>query len=472
MAKRTVIVGAGMAGMDVYREIRRSPGLNIKVVGFVDDDSNKLGLRVNGIRVLGDIKNLKLLIQSKRIDEVIIAIPSANGERIQEYVKICSEAKVSFRVVPRVKEIIEGKAYVGTLRKPRLEDLLGRPVVKGDVVGLKNFFQGRTVLITGAAGSIGSELSRQVAAYKPKQIVFFDWWENGMYELELELVRMFPRGKMEFVIGNIQDEKRVFGVMQSLKPDYVFHAAAYKHVPAMENNPTEAVKNNVFGTLCVARAAKKCGVGKFVIVSTDKAARPKSVMGATKLVTEVIGKNLNSRNGTNFMAVRFGNVLGSYGSVVPIFEKQIQEGGPVTVTDKRMTRYFMTIPEAAQLILKAALIGQGGELFVLDMGYPVKIVDLAENMIRLHGLIPYKDVDIIFTGIRKGEKLHERLFNDRERLIKTEEEKIFVTESLGLEAADLVQLTAELGECVSKNKVERIRKVLHEYIPSVKQRVQ
>lgn len=460
-------MGAGMAGKDVYREIKRSPGLGFEVFGFVDDDPGKKGLRINGSRVLGGIKKLKAIIKKNKIDEVIIAIPSANGEKIAEYIKTCSEAKTAFRIVPRVKEIIEGRAHVSTLRRPVIEDILGRPVVKSDVGGVKEFFADKTVLITGAAGSIGSELSRQVLAYCPRKIVFFDWWENGLFELQNELNTSFGRNEMEFVIGNIQDKRKVEKVFETYKPDYVFHAAAYKHVPAMEQNPEEAVKNNIFGTLVVAKAAKKYRVEKFVIVSTDKAACPRSVMGATKLVTEAIGRSLNGEKGTKFLAVRFGNVLGSHGSVVTIFEKQIDLGGPVTVTDRRMARYFMTIPEASQLIIKAAAMGKGGELFVLDMGAPIKIIDLAENMIGLRGLTPYKDIEIVFTGKRRGEKIREKLFNTKEKIQKTAEDRIFVTESFGFEMAKLPRIIKLLDEDIKLGDSDKIRKHLKKIIPSL-----
>lgn len=457
--KKVLIIGAGVAGKDVLREIKKSPELGLDVIGFIDDDPGKQGVKIDGTRVLGTKEDLKDLIKKKKVNEVVIAIPSAHGEKISEYVKFCSDAKVGFRIVPRVKEIIEGKARLETLRKPRVEDLLGRPVIKADVFGLKTFFKNKKVFITGAAGSIGSELSRQIAAYKPQKAVLFDWWENGLFELQQELDKDFPKQNIDYIIGNIQDSNKVKNVLQGLRPHYVFHAAAYKHVPAMEENPEEAVKNNVFGTQVMTKEAKSVGVKKFVFVSTDKAANPVNVMGATKLIAEAVVKNSNS-NRTRFMAVRFGNVLDSYGSVVPIFRKQIEKGGPVTVTDKRMTRYFMTISEAAQLILKAALIGKGGELFVLDMGEPVKIVDLAEDMIRLSGYIPNKEIEIVFTGVRKGEKLEEQLFTKKEKLSTTREKKIFITESLGFDLSKLPKVLKSLKKAAKEGNKGQIRKEL------------
>ncbi len=456
MKKKILIVGAGAAGQELV------PDLNLlyDIFGFLDDDTKKHGLKIKGIKILGGTDLLKKIIKVKKIDEVIIAMPSAEGEVIGDVVKLCAAAKVRFRIVPRVKEVIEGLAKVETLRKVQVEDLLGRPVIKSDVEGLKKFFVRKKVLITGAAGSIGSELSRQICAYGPKEVSFVDWWENGMFELQMELKQLFPKLKLNFFIANITDKKRMVDIFGKIKPDYVYHAAAYKHVPLMEDNPGEAIKNNIFGTLNVGVLAQKNGVERFVLVSTDKAARPKNIMGATKLITEGIGKMLNGK--TKFMAVRFGNVLGSYGSVVPIFRKQIENGGPLTITDKRMTRFFMTIPEAAQLILKAGSLGDGSELFVLDMGKPVKIVDLAEQMIRLSGLIPEKDIDIVYTGVRKGEKIKEKLFNGKERkkMVKTNDEKIFITESFGFDIKRLPKSLEKLEKFVQDGDEIGIRKVI------------
>lgn len=455
--KKVIVIGAGVAGKDVVREIKANSDLQMNVIGFVDDDASKIGLKVRGTSVLGTRRDLRRIIKKEKVNEVIIAIPSASGEAISRYIKICSDARVNFRIVPRVKEIIEGKAHVKTLRKPNVEDLLGRPVVKADVIELKNFFKGKRVFVTGAAGSIGSELSRQIAAYNPKKLILLDWWENGIFELEQEISKNYLKLNARFVIGNIRDLRKMESIFREEKPDYVFHAAAYKHVPLMEENLDEAVKNNVLGTLNVAELSVKYKAGKFVLVSTDKAAEPVNVMGATKLITEAIGKYYNGKNKTKFMAVRFGNVLDSYGSVVPTFRKQIEEGGPITITDKRMTRYFMTIPEAAQLILKAALMGEGGELFVLDMGEPIKILDLAENMIRLSGYIPYDDIDIVTVGKRAGEKVHETLFVTKEKFKATKHGKIFITKSIGIEAGKIKKSLKKLKELAKIGDKDRIR---------------
>ncbi|MEK7526569.1 MAG: nucleoside-diphosphate sugar epimerase/dehydratase [Patescibacteria group bacterium] len=458
-SKKVVIIGAGEAGIDVYREIKDNKGLHLEVVGFIDDDPDKKLLKINGSQVLGDKTNLKSIIRKYKIVEAIIAIPSAKGENISEYVRLCSEAKVVFRIVPRVREIIEGKAYLKTLRKVQVEDLLGRPVVKSDVFELKEFFKGKKVLVTGAAGSIGSELVRQISAFRPKELILVDWWENGVFELTQELKRNFPRLKLKAYIANVQDEDKIDRIFENHTPNYVFHAAAYKHVPLMEEHPDEAIKDNILGTKIVAESARKYETEKFVFVSTDKAANPRSVMGATKSIAEKIVKSLNGQK-TKYMCVRFGNVLDSNGSVIPIFRKQIENGGPVTITDKRMTRYFMTIPEAAQLILKAASMGEGGELFVLDMGEPVKIVDLAENLIRLSGFIPDKDIKIVYTGVRPGEKLRERLFNKDEKLETTKQEKIYITKSNGLHVQKLDLTVDKLLKFAKKGDNEQIVKLL------------
>lgn len=462
--KNIVIIGAGVAGHDVLREVRSNPDLKIKVAGFIDDDIFKQGKEIDGLKVLGFGKDLKKIVLSKKIEEAIIAIPSAEGESIAKYVKICTEARIGFRIVPRVREIIEGRAKLESLRRVKVEDLLGRPVVKADVKTLKDFFLNKKILITGAAGSIGSELTRQIAAYRPAGLVLIDWWENGIFSLKNEIDKLYPLNKFHFVIANIQDLPKIESVFGKYKPDYVFHAAAYKHVPLMEKFPEEAVKNNILGTLNLSQVAVKHGVDRFIIISTDKAANPVNVMGATKLITEEIGKMLNGPQ-TRFISVRFGNVLDSYGSVVEVFRKQIEGGGPVTVTDKRMTRFFMTIPEAVHLILKAALLGRGGELFVLDMGIPVKIVDLAEQMIRLSGHIPGKDIKIVYTRKRKGEKISERLFSKSEELTVTKNGKIFIAKRSSFEKAKLTTFLRNIKRIAGEGKPKVIREEIKKLIP-------
>ncbi len=450
--KNILIVGAGVAGCDVAREINRDMSAGLRIVGFVDDDPQKTGKVIYGSEVLGERDKLGKIVKKFNVNEIIIAIPSARGEEIRKYVRLCSEMKVGFRIVPRVKEIIEGRVKLESLRRVRVEDLLGRPIVKSDIGTLKEFFRGKRVLITGAAGSIGSELSRQIAAYKPAGLILLDWWENGIFNLRSEMSRDFPGYEINYVIASIRDKEKINSVFSSFRPHFVFHAAAYKHVPLMEEFPEEAIKNNIIGTLNVARSAKNSKVEKFVLISTDKAANPINIMGATKLVTEGIGEMLNSQK-TKYIAVRFGNVLDSYGSVVPVFRKQIEDGGPVTVTDKKMTRYFMTISEAAQLILKAASIGCGGELFVLDMGQSVKILDLAESMIRLSGFVPGRDIAIKFIGRRAGEKLNEEIFNKKEELALTKEGKIHISKSFGFNVKKLPLFLKEIEKCA--NNVDR-----------------
>lgn len=464
MRKRILIIGAGVAGRDVLKEIKANGDIDLKIVGFIDDDPAKMNKSISGVRVLGNRKNLKFLIKKLKIKRVIISIPSAEGQRISEYLQICAASKVDVRIVPRVKEIIEGRAHLSTLRKARVEDLLGRPVVKADVGMLKHFFKNKKVLVTGAAGSIGSELSRQISAYRPKKLGLLDWWENGIFYLKNELSRDFPKENIEYYLGNIQDRKKILEILQKLKPDYVFHAAAYKHVPLMEEFPEEAVKNNVFGTNNLMRESLKMRVKKFVQVSTDKAANPKNVMGATKLIAEGLAKLYSRKNKTEFVTVRFGNVLDTLGSVVQVFREQIEQGGPITITDKRMTRYFMTVPEAAQLILKATALGESGQLFILDMGDPVKIIDLAENMVRLSGYVPGEDIKIVFTGKRPGEKLREKLFHKKEKPIATKLEKIYISESLGIDIEKLQRTIRDLIRLAEESNRMGIRKELAKII--------
>jgi FlaA1/EpsC-like NDP-sugar epimerase len=423
-----LIVGAGTAGIRLLEDIEGRPQQKVGVVGFVDDDPSKQGLRIAGAPVLGRVDELPALVKAHDVNEVLIAIPSAPGSIIRRIVQLCSEAKVRHRVLPTLGELVDGRVTFTQMREVKVDDLLAREPVRLDTSRLRSRLSGRTVLVTGAAGSIGSELCRQVAAQGPGRLVLLDRHENGMFHLEMSLRARFPGVPLVPVLGDILLRDQLQAVFAAHRPDLVLHAAAYKHVPLAEVNVLEAVRNNILGTRNLAHAALAHGTRKFVLVSTDKAVRPSSVMGATKRAAELLVQELSGRQ-CQFSAVRFGNVLGSSGSVVPLFREQIASGGPVTVTDPRMTRFFMTIPEAASLILQSALFSQGGEIFVLEMGQPVRIVDLATQMIRLSGFEPEVDIPVVFTGLRPGEKLTEELIDESaESLVRTRHERIRVIE--------------------------------------------
>lgn len=458
-----IIVGAGVAGHELLTEFQKHFPNYYQVSGFVDDDPKKIGQVIDGVNVLGRIENLDKLISKLHINEVYISIPSAQGETIRRIIEKCQKEKVIFRIVPRLLEIIQGKVKLNQIRQINIEDLLGRAIVKSEQSIFEEEFKNKRVLVTGAAGSIGSEICRQIIQFKPEKLYGFDWWENGIFELEQELGKISSR--FQGVIGNIQDYKEVKGIIHSLKPDVIFHAAAFKHVPLMQRFPAEAVKNNVFGTENVASIAYEEGVKKFVFISTDKAANPVSVMGTTKMIGENIVQRLNTKDGTKYIAVRFGNVLGSHGSVVPIFSKQIAEGGPVTVTDPDMIRFFMTITEAVQLVLHASVLGKGGEIFILDMGEPVKIYDLAKLMISLAGFVPEEEIKIEFTGKRLGEKLVEVLKSEKEVINKTTNEKIFVVKAK--EEVDLADIIQGLKKVVVSHNDEKIYDILEKIAPNI-----
>jgi FlaA1/EpsC-like NDP-sugar epimerase len=420
-----LIVGAGSAGIRLLQEIEGRPHLRLGVVGFADDDVGKTGLRIAGKRVLGRIDDIPSLVPRHDIGEVLIAMPSAPSAVIRRVVQRCREAGVRHRVLPTLGELVEGRVMYTQMRDVKLDDLLARQPVHLDLPRLRAFIAGKRVLVTGAAGSIGSELCRQVAAYQPAQLILYDRHENGIYALEQELRARFGTARLTPVLGDILLEDQLRSVFALQRPETVFHAAAYKHLPLAELNVIEAVRNNVLGTHNVARAAIEHGTKEFVLVSTDKAVRPTSVMGVTKRLAEMVIQSPQSR-GPRFVAVRFGNVLGSNGSVVPLFRDQIARGGPVTVTDSNVTRYFMTIPEAVQLILQAAALGKHGDILVLEMGEPVRILDLARHMIRLSGFEPHDDIEIVFTGLRPGEKLHEELVAEDEEAAATHNDRIKV----------------------------------------------
>lgn len=461
--KRTLIYGAGGAGMSLLAEIRHNSSLPYHVVGFIDDDRKAVGLVVHGVKVLCEGEKLAATARKHHVDTVLIAIPSASGEQMMQILSRCQKAGVLYKTVPSFGDIINGEGLAKQVRDVVVEDLLGRSPVRLDEKEISGKIQGRVILVTGAGGSIGSELCRQVARFGPAMIVGFEISENALFYLDLEMKEHFPGVHFHPEIGSVQRPERLNEVLDRYHPSVLYHAAAYKHVPMMEAHMFEALENNVFGTYMTALAAAEHGVEDFVMISTDKAVRPTSIMGVSKRLAELAVKSLQN-GGTRFESVRFGNVLGSNGSVIPLFKKQIAAGGPVTVTHPEMQRFFMTIPEASQLVLQASTMGEGGEIFVLDMGKPVKIVDMARNLIRLSGLRPDEDILIKFTGVRPGEKLYEELHSFEESLLPTRHEKvkIFAGPSLvydGMKgpldtlrqicsARDVMQLILQLKEIV------------------------
>ena len=438
--KNILIIGAGDGGVMVARELRNHYGSNVKLVGFIDDDPQKQNQRILGYPVLGMKDDILPIVNEYAVDEIIISMPSVPRKIIREIVVITQQTGKKVKILPGVFDLIEGNVTVNEIREVEIEDLLGRDPVEADLAGMSSYITNRTVLVTGAGGSIGSELCRQILDFKPCQLLLLDNCENNMYEIEMELGH---RSQVPLValVKDVRDGKAIQEVFAKFKPEVVFHAAAHKHVPLMEKNPEEAIKNNVYGTYQVAYAAHLHGASKFVLVSTDKAVNPTSVMGASKRVAEMVIQYLDTISKTNYVAVRFGNVLGSRGSVIPLFRKQILAGGPVTVTHENMIRYFMTIPEAVQLILQAGALARGGEIFVLDMGDPVRILDLAETLVRLSGFQPYTDIDIVITGMRPGEKLFEELLTAEEGVNATTHERIFVAKPTGLDVPLLKRIT-------------------------------
>lgn len=445
---RTLIIGAGEGGRILSNSILSSKAINdLEVIGFVDDDPNKYKTYLSGIKVVGNTKDLPRLIDELSIDMVTIAIPSLPRKRIREIFHLIESKEVKMNTMPSIEEIASGKINVSRLKEIDVVDLLGREEVKLDLDKLKSHISEKVILVTGAGGSIGSEICRQVLAFSPKKLLLLGHGENSIYLIHRELSGDPSYNKTEIIpiIADIQDREKIFHIMKEHQPDIVYHAAAHKHVPLMEYNPREAVKNNIKGTKNVAEAAKEANVKNFVMVSTDKANNPPNVMGATKRIAEMIVTGLNEENCTKFSAVRFGNVLGSRGSVIPVFREQIAKGGPITITDFRMTRYFMTIPEASRLVIQSSALAKGGEIFVLDMSEPVKILDLARNMIRLSGYTE-EEIEIVETGIRPGEKLYEELLLDKERNDEQVYEKIFVGNIKGYPIQEVMQFVNNLSD--------------------------
>ena len=432
--KKLIIIGAGDAGEKLAREIYNNPSMKYRVVGFVDDDKNKVGKHIHGIKVCGRVDDLKEVVRKEGVDEILIAAPSAAGKEMRRIIEICDSTKIPYKTLPGLGEIIDGKVSIKTMRDIAYKDLLGRTPIRLENDKISDFLKNKCVLITGAGGSIGSELCRQICRYNPALLILFDASESNLYSIQMEVKHTVTYLKSRAVLGRIQDKRLVDEVFRKYKPDVVFHAAAYKHVPLVERNPWEAIYSNIVGTNTLVRAAVTHKVGRFVLVSTDKAVRPTSIMGASKRVTEKIVQ-ARSEGPTKFMAVRFGNVIGSSGSVIPLFRHQIEKGGPVTVTHPEITRFFMTIEEAAQLILQAFTMGAGGEIFILEMGTPVKIVDMARDLIRLSGKEPDTDIEIKFIGLRPGEKLYEELITEGEGIVKTEHDHILVLRN-GIQGGD------------------------------------
>lgn len=445
---RILIIGAGEGGQLLYQSFLGSQIVNnIEVVGFVDDDCNKWGTYLLGKKVLGNTREINQLIQTFRINMVTIAIPSLPKKKIQQLVQSIENKNIKVNMVPSFEEVATGKINVSQLKEVDVIDLLGREEVSLDLESISHQLEGQTILVTGAGGSIGSEICRQVLAFEPAKLILLGHGENSIYSIHRELTTLDPQRKVEIlpIIADIQDRERIFYLMEKYHPTIVYHAAAHKHVPLMEYNPTEAIKNNINGTKNVAEAAKKNHVKNFVMISSDKANRPPNVMGATKRIAEMLITSLNQSGETKFSAVRFGNVLGSRGSVIPLFKEQILRGGPIIVTDFRMTRYFMTIPEASRLVIQSGALAKGGEIFVLDMDKPIKIVDLAKNMIHLSGYTE-EDIEIIETGIRPGEKLYEELLLEKEKKETQIFEKIFVGDIKGFSLKEVTQLIEQLPE--------------------------
>ena len=463
--KRTMLIGGGQAGAMVLREFRYSAHSENKVVCVIDDDRSKWGNFIQGVKIVGGKESIVLAAEKYNVEEIILAIPSASRRQKLDILEICHATGCKLRTLPGLYQLANGEVSIQKIREVDIEDLLGRDIVKIDLNEVAGYIKDKVVLVTGGGGSIGSELCRQAATQKPKTLIIFDIYENNAYELQMELRRQHPELNLVVLIGSVRDKGRVDYVFDKYRPDIVCHAAAHKHVPLMEDSPLEAIKNNVFGTYNVAEAADRYGARRMILVSTDKAVNPTNVMGASKRICEMVVQMWNGRSKTEYVAVRFGNVLGSAGSVIPLFRRQIKEGGPVTVTDKNVIRYFMTIPEAVQLIFQAGAYAKGGEIFVLDMGEPVRIDDLARNMIRLSGLEPDLDIPIVYTGLRPGEKLYEELLLSGEGMQKTANDLIYIGGEAPFDEALLSEKLTELSE-LHEGEEMLLRTKISELVPT------
>lgn len=469
---KVLIIGAGEAGYMTAKELLQTNDLNMVPIGFLDDDSNKVGKKINGVPVISKIKNITQVVEDYGVDQIIIALPSASNKKKKEVLELCKNLGIKLKILPGIYELIDGSVDIKQIRDVDIEDLLGREPIKLDNPDIKSYIRGKTILVTGGGGSIGSELCRQIASYSPSTLIIFDIYENNAYDIQNELRKKYKdKLNLEVLIGSVRDEERLEEVFNTYKPEVVFHAAAHKHVPLMEDSPFEAIKNNVLGTMKVAKAAGRHKSEKFVLISTDKAVNPTNIMGASKRLAELITQDCNIEfEDTDYVAVRFGNVLGSNGSVIPLFKKQIASGGPITVTHPDIIRYFMTIPEAVQLVLQAGSMASGGEIFILDMGEPVKIVNLAEDLIKLSGFEPYEDIDIQFTGLRPGEKLYEELLLAEEGLSDTSNDKIFIGKPLDIKREDLSNILGEIFEYLDKKDIESLEITIKKLIPKYKEK--
>lgn len=465
--RNTMVIGGGESGNMVINELKMSKKLDSNICCIIDDNKSKQNTFINGVKVIGGRERILDAARYYAINEIIVAMPSASKKEVKEILEICQQTGADLKILPGVYQFVNGEAAVEKLRPVQIEDLLGREPVETNLESITSYVKNKVVLVTGGGGSIGSELCRQIAANKPKMLIIFDIYENNAYDIQQELKARYPHMHLEVLIGSVRNTSRIDRVFADYRPDIVYHAAAHKHVPLMEDSPNEAIKNNVFGTYKTALAADKYGTKKFVLISTDKAVNPTNIMGVSKRICEMIVQGLNRHSSTEFVAVRFGNVLGSNGSVIPLFKKQIEAGGPVTVTDKRIIRYFMTIPEAVSLVLQAGAFAKGGEIFVLDMGEPVKIDDLARNLIKLSGYVPDEDIKIEYTGLRPGEKLYEEILMDEEGLTGTDNELIHIGKPIQFDESTFFDKLETLYEEAYK-EVPNMKEIIAELVPTYK----
>lgn len=470
-ANNLLIIGAGMGAREIIIAIKNNMRDKYNIIGIIDDDISKINHYILGVKVLGTRYDIPKIAKEKNVDLIFFAINKIDAISRRKILEICQETGVKTRVLPTTEEVITKHGAMNSLRDVQIEDLLGREPVHLDNKNINSLIKNKTVLVTGGGGSIGSELCRQIVKYDPKRLVILDIYENNLYDIEMELRAEYPKLNLEAIVASVRDKARLNNVFETYKPEIVFHAAAHKHVPLMEKSPLEAIKNNVFGTYNVVNCADEYGVEKFVLISTDKAVNPTNIMGASKRVCEMIVQAKNKVSNTEYAAVRFGNVLGSNGSVIPLFKKQIERGGPVTVTHKDITRFFMTIPEAVQLILQAVTYAKGGEIFVLDMGEPVKIYDLAVSLIKLLGYEPNVDIPIEITGLRPGEKLYEEILMSEEGLTSTKHNKIFITEPMSITMEELEEKLEKLKELLKLEKDENseVKRYIKEIVPTFKE---